>query len=109
MQLCVIPRQSHNRDRQDNRAHHRRRAWGGVTAIHDYQSYTQVVRSIFYPKNPRPRFFNRLPRDLLDPNCDEDEGAQNDPIAMDGWETFHNYIELAKQDMGRGVIFDIHK
>ena len=59
-------------------------------------------------KTPRQNFICS-PRDLLDPNCEKDEGTQNDPIAMDGWETYHNYIEIAKQDMGRGVIFDIHK
>ena len=42
VQLCVIPRQSHNWDCQDNRTHHRGWARGRVTSIYDHQSHSQV-------------------------------------------------------------------
>ena len=50
-----------------------------------------------------------MPRKKLDANREIEQGAQNDPIAMDAWETFHNYIDIAKAEMGRGVLFDTHK
>ena len=45
----------------------------------------------------------------MDANRDKDSGAQNDPIAVEAWETFHNFIQVARQEMGRGVLFDIHQ
>ena len=50
-----------------------------------------------------------MSRTKLDANREIKEAAQNDPIAMDAWETFHNYIEISKEEMGRGILFDIHK
>ena len=48
-------------------------------------------------------------RKKLDANRDIEVGAQNDPIAMEAWETFHNYIQVSQQEMGRGILFDVHK
>ena len=36
----------------------------------------------------------------MDANRDKEEGAQNDPIAVEAWETFHNYIEVRDQNFG---------
>ena len=48
-------------------------------------------------------------RKKMDANRDKEEGAQNDPIAMEAWDTFHNYIQVSQQEMGRGILFDVHK
>jgi hypothetical protein len=48
-------------------------------------------------------------RTKLDPNRPIDEAAQNDPYAMAAWTAFHGYIELSKEVIGRGILFDVHK
>ena len=48
------------------------------------------------------------PRTKLDPNRPIEEAAQNDPYSMAAWTAFHGYIELSKEVMGRGILFDVH-
>ena len=50
-------------------------------------------------------------RDRLDPNDDDgiSGAAQGNPTGIEAYNTFFDYIEKAKLDMGRGVLFDIHK
>ena len=47
-------------------------------------------------------------RTKLDCNREVGEAAQGNPIAVAAYDTYHGYIEQAKQTIGRGILFDIH-
>jgi len=85
----------------------------GIVTVRD--SYTiEIARSIADTVEEllgaRPYLvINNLNRKKMDANRDKYEGAQNDPIAVEAWETFHNFIQVSRQEMGRGVLFDIHQ
>jgi hypothetical protein len=55
---------------------------------------------------------NRLHRDKLDANRELFDAAQDDPIATDAWNEFHNFIDTAEhriqQEFGRGLYIDLH-
>jgi hypothetical protein len=55
---------------------------------------------------------NRLHRNKLDANRELFDAAQDDPIATDAWNEFHNFIDTAEQrireEFGRGLYIDLH-
>ncbi len=55
---------------------------------------------------------NRLHRDKLDANRELFDGAQDDPIAGQAWNEFHNFIDTAEQriqqEFGKGLYIDLH-
>lgn len=51
---------------------------------------------------------SHLARIKLDPNREIEEAAQGDPIAIEAYNTFHDYILQAKASIGRGILFDMH-
>jgi len=55
---------------------------------------------------------NRLHRDKLDANRELFDAAQDDPIATDAWNEFHNFIDSAEQRIQRefrkGLYIDLH-
>ena len=55
---------------------------------------------------------NRLHRDKLDANREFFDAAQDDPIATEAWNEFHNFIDSAEQrvqrEFGRGLYIDLH-
>jgi hypothetical protein len=55
---------------------------------------------------------NRLHRDKLDANRELFDAAQDDPIATEAWNEFHNFIDTAEQriqqEFGTGLYIDLH-
>ena len=55
---------------------------------------------------------NRLHRDKLDANRELFDAAQDDPIATDAWNEFHNFVDTAEQrvqqEFGKGLYIDLH-
>jgi len=52
---------------------------------------------------------NHLHRVKVDCNCDRGEATFEVPEVVDAWLAYHNFIELAKKDIGKpGLYFDIH-
>jgi hypothetical protein len=52
---------------------------------------------------------NHLHRQKLDCNCDQPEATLGVPEAIVAWNTYHNFIETAKQSIGgSGLFIDIH-
>ena len=55
---------------------------------------------------------NRLHRNKLDANRELFDAAQDDPIATDAWNEFHNFIDTAEEhvrrDFGKCLYFDLH-
>lgn len=50
-----------------------------------------------------------LHRLKLDSNCDQDEATFEVSEVIDAWLSYHNFIELAKKNIGKaGLYFDIH-
>ncbi len=48
-------------------------------------------------------------RSKLDANRLIEEGAQSDPVAMAAWHAYHEFIELAREEVGRGILYDVHR
>ena len=55
---------------------------------------------------------NRLHRDKLDANRELFDAAQDDPVASEAWNEFHNFIDTAEQhiqqEFGKGLYIDLH-
>jgi len=52
---------------------------------------------------------NNLHRVKLDSNCDQNEATFEVPEVVDAWLAYHNFIELAKKNIGKaGLFLDIH-
>jgi len=52
---------------------------------------------------------NHLHRLKFDSNCNQSEATFEVPEVVDAWQAYHNFIELAKKDIGKaGLYFDIH-
>lgn len=55
---------------------------------------------------------NRLGRIKLDPNREEDQAAQSDPLALQAYQEFHAFASQARQaitdSFGRGLLIDFH-
>ena len=47
-------------------------------------------------------------RSRLDPNREDLEGAQGDPLAMQAYREFHSAINHAKSVVKRGLLVDFH-
>ena len=47
----------------------------------------------------------------MDPNSDDgiEAAAQGTPTGIEAYNTYFDYIEMAREEMGRGVLFDIHQ
>lgn len=45
----------------------------------------------------------------MDPNREIEEAAQGDPLAEAAYQTFHGYIRLAREIVGRGILYDVHR
>jgi len=54
---------------------------------------------------------NNIKRERMDPNSDDgiEAAAQGNPTGIEAYNTYFDYIEMAREEMGRGVLFDIHQ
>ena len=69
---------------------------------------SNIKRSEIGQKNLNYFKFNFF-RTKLDPNREVKEAAQNDPLMEAAWAKYHGLIDYAKNVMGRGIVFDVHK
>ena len=47
-------------------------------------------------------------RTKLDPNREINEAAQGNELAMQAFDEFHGFITQAKNEIQRGIVFDLH-
>lgn len=88
----------------------------GCVTVRD--SFTQevsdgVYNSIVSETGCYPHLIiNLLHRKKFDANRDVQEAANGDPIVIQSWTNYHNFIDVAKaqvvQDYGSGTFYDIH-
>ena len=68
-----------------------------------------TIESLFGEGQRPHMIISNLKRTKLDPNREVEEAAQGDPFATAVYHVYHEYIELARGEVGRGILYDIHR